>query len=48
MNGRFKDTHRKKAPSNKIPVLMKSMNMGIWVVFIHQIWVVFIHQINTL
>ena len=24
----FKDTHREKAPSNKTPVLTKSMNMG--------------------
>ena len=28
----IKDTHREKAPSNKIPALTKSMNMGIWVV----------------
>ena len=27
-----KDTHRKKVPSNKTPVLTKSMNMDIWVV----------------
>ena len=28
----FKDAHRKKASSNKIPVLTKSRNMGTWVV----------------
>ena len=28
----LKDTHREKPPSNKIPVLTKSMNMDIWVV----------------
>ena len=28
----FKDTHREKAPSNKTPTLLKSMNMDIWVV----------------
>ena len=28
----FKDTHRKNAPSNKTPVLLESMNMGIWIV----------------
>ena len=28
----FKDTHGKKAPSNKTPALTKSMNMDIWVV----------------
>ena len=28
----FKDTHREKSPSNKIPELTKSMNMDIWVV----------------
>ena len=28
----FKDTHRKKAPSNKTPALLESMNIGIWVV----------------
>ena len=27
----LKDTHKEKAPSNKTPVLTKSMNMGIWV-----------------
>ena len=27
-----KDTHRKKAPSNKTPALTKSRNLGIWVV----------------
>ena len=27
----FKDTHWEKALSNKTPVLIKSMNMGIWV-----------------
>ena len=26
-----KDTHRKKAPSNKTPAFTKKMNMGIWV-----------------
>ena len=26
------DIHREKAPSNRTPVLTKSMNMGIWVV----------------
>ena len=25
-----KDAHSEKAPSNKIPALTKSMNMGIW------------------
>ena len=28
----FKDTQRNKAPSNEIPALTKSTNMGIWVV----------------
>ena len=28
----FKDTHRKKAPSNETPELTKSTNMGILVV----------------
>ena len=28
----FKDTHMKKAPSNKTLALTKSMNMDIWVV----------------
>ena len=28
----FKDTHRKKAPSNETPAPTKSKNMGIWVV----------------
>ena len=28
----IKDTHREKAPSNKTPVLTKSVNIGIWVV----------------
>ena len=28
----LKDTHREKAPTYKIPVLKKSMNMDIWVV----------------
>ena len=28
----FKDTHGKKAPSNKTLALTKSMNMDIWVV----------------
>ena len=28
----FKDTHRKKAPSNKTPVLRKGTNMGVWAV----------------
>ena len=28
----MKDTHRKKAPSNKTPGLTKSMSMDIWVV----------------
>ena len=28
----FKDTHREKAPSNKIPALTKTINMDIWVV----------------
>ena len=27
----IKDTHREKTPSNKIPVLTKSTNIGIWV-----------------
>ena len=27
----LKDTHRKKAPSNKTPAFTKSTNMGIWV-----------------
>ena len=27
----FKDTHRKKSPSNKTAALTKSMNMDIWV-----------------
>ena len=26
----FKDTHREKAPSNKIPTLSKTMNIDIW------------------
>ena len=29
---KLKDTHRKKAPSNKTPALTNSTNMGIWVV----------------
>ena len=29
---RIKDTHREKAPSNKTPVLTKSVSIGIWVV----------------
>ena len=28
----FNDTHREKAPSNKIPTVTRSMNMDIWVV----------------
>ena len=28
----IKDTHREKAPSNKTPVLTKSMNMDSWLV----------------
>ena len=28
----FKDTHREKVPSNKIPALTKCTNMGIWIV----------------
>ena len=28
----LKDAQKEKAPSNKTPVLTKSMNMGIWVV----------------
>ena len=28
----LEDTHRKKAPSNKIPTLRKSTNMGVWAV----------------
>ena len=28
----FKDTHREKVPSNKIPAPTKCTNMGIWVV----------------
>ena len=28
----LKDTHREKAPSNETPTLIKSTNMGIWVV----------------
>ena len=28
----FKDTHREKALSNKIPARSKSMNMNIWLV----------------
>ena len=28
----IKETHREKASSNKIPTLLKSMNMDIWVV----------------
>ena len=28
----LKDTHREKAPSNKTPVLRKSINMGVWAV----------------
>ena len=31
-NSFFKDTHREKLTSNKIPALSKSMNMDIWVV----------------
>ena len=31
-NCQFKDTHREKAPSNKTPVLIKSTNIGIWIV----------------
>ena len=27
----FKDVHREKAPSNKTPVLSRSLNMDIWV-----------------
>ena len=27
----FKDTHRKKSPSNETAALTKSMNMDIWV-----------------
>ena len=27
----LKDAQKEKAPSNKTPVLTKSMNMGIWV-----------------
>ena len=26
------DTHREKAPSNKTQALIKSMNMGVWVI----------------
>ena len=29
---KLKDTHRKKAPSNKTPALTKCTNMGIWFV----------------
>ena len=29
---KIKDTHREKVPSNKIPVLTKSINMDNWVV----------------
>ena len=32
MHEKVKNTHRKKAPSNKTPTLSKSMNMDIWVV----------------
>ena len=32
MRDRLNDTHRKKGPSNKTPVLTKSRDMGIWVV----------------
>ena len=28
----FKDTHREKAPSNKIPAFTKIINIDIWVV----------------
>ena len=28
----LKDTHREKAPLNKIPALRKSTNMGAWAV----------------
>ena len=30
LNGGFKDTHREKEPSNKIPVPRKSTNMDVW------------------
>ena len=29
----FKDTHREKAPSNKIPAFTITINMDIWVVW---------------
>ena len=32
VGGEIKDTHREKAPSNKIPALRKSMNMDVWAV----------------
>ena len=32
LNYYVKDTHREEAPSNKIPTLTKSTNMGIWFV----------------
>ena len=38
----MKDTHKEKTPSNKAPVLTKSMDMNIWVVGTS------IHQINSL
>ena len=28
----LKDTHRKKAPSNKTPMILKGINVNIWVV----------------
>ena len=28
----FKDIHRKKAPSNKTPMILKGINVNIWVV----------------
>ena len=28
----FKDPYTEKAPSNKTPVLIRSTNMGIWVI----------------
>ena len=28
----FTDTHMEKAPSNKIPALTESTNMGIWII----------------
>ena len=30
LNGGFKDSHREKAPSNKIPAPRKSTNMDVW------------------